>query len=348
MKPAKLLKKRNTIFFMKSSFLFLLIFVFFGLHFKQLPQENISTSKNTLPTEEKSGVLIPTKNIHGSQSGFYQLPLNNFWVFLWILAFIGSNFFLIMSLKKTKFTVQELNQRLNTLSHELKESNMELDTFLYKASHDLKGPISTLDGLCNIGLLDSRDLPIEQYFHLQKEVIHKMQLLLFRLVEIGDIRNHTFKASHVKLNRFCRSIVRSMNRVEGFEKINFHIDIPEGMQVYTDVEMLEIAVDNIVKNAIQHANYSNEKNATVGITARNNGKNLELLIADNGLGIPPRIRGRIFDMFFRGNNYLQGFGLGLYKSKVAAKKIQGEIKLLKSDEQGSTFSLILPQILQIT
>ena len=334
----------------------IILFLFFGLHLKNKPQDDLVSTYSDVDTPNQP-VSIPSKQLNSppeqtlfetkaqkNKSAMFNFSYTTLFLFMCVLIFAGNNFFLRRDLKKSRDSLQKLKYQIDNLDHELIETNQDLDTFLYKASHDLKGPISTLDGLCNVGILDTKNMPAEQYFELQKEVIHKMQLLLFRLVEIGDIRNHKVKPSKVRLMRFCKSIVRSMNRVEGFDKINFTIDIPKDLIIHTDVEMLEIAVDNVIKNAIQHANYSNKNNASVSISLKDQAQILELHIIDNGQGIPQKLVGRIFEMFFRGNSYVQGFGLGLYKSKVATKKLNGEVKLLKSDEKGSVFSVIIPKL----
>ncbi|MEO1653692.1 MAG: HAMP domain-containing sensor histidine kinase, partial [Bacteroidota bacterium] len=286
------------------------------------------------PQTGASGIVNPA-GLNSIQNGsFYSLMFLGWWMagFLLVVGFVK-----LQGQKKLRLQHDALEEKFLDLEKHYKETEFELDTFLYKASHDLKGPLTTLDGICNVGSLDCKDEAAQEYFRLQKKVIHKMQLLLFRIVEIGDIRNHSVKRGEIKLFRLCKGVVRSMNRIEGFDKIKFEIAVDPKITLYSDVEMLEIAVDNVMKNAIQHANYSNKTNAEVRIWAEEQAQQYLINIKDNGEGIAPNLQERIFDMFFRGNNYFKGFGLGLYKSKIALRKLQGDIFLYKSDRNGSTF-----------
>ncbi|GAB4408393.1 MAG: hypothetical protein OHK0053_35130 [Microscillaceae bacterium] len=239
--------------------------------------------------------------------------------------------------------VADKTQALTQVITALERSNQELDTFLYKSSHDLKGPLTTLDGLCNVGLMELENEPAREYLTMQKKVIHNMQLLLFRIMEIGDIRNHEPHWQSFDFYRFCQRMVRSMNRIEGFYKVNFILEVPEKTRLSTDIDMLDIALDNVIRNAIQHANYRNTQTPTVKITFIAQSQEWLIDVCDNGQGILPEIQGRIFDMFFRGTDYFKGFGLGLYKAKIAIEKVGGRVFLVHSRVGETRLRLTLPR-----
>ncbi|NJL15400.1 MAG: HAMP domain-containing histidine kinase [Microscillaceae bacterium] len=239
--------------------------------------------------------------------------------------------------------VADKTQALNQVITALERSNQELDTFLYKSSHDLKGPLTTLDGLCNVGLMELENEPAREYLTMQKKVIHNMQLLLFRIMEIGDIRNHEPQWQSFDFYRFCRRMVRSMNRIEGFQKVNFMLEVPEKTRLSTDIDMLDIALDNVIRNAIQHANYKNTQTPTVRISFVAHAQEWLTDVCDNGQGILPEIQDRIFDMFFRGTDYFKGFGLGLYKAKIALEKVGGKVFLVHSRAGETRLRITLPR-----
>jgi signal transduction histidine kinase len=278
---------------------------------------------------------------------------NDSW--LWMILFLGTSgfilgfgliFFFYKTSQKNQKTnrilsskVAEKTEHLMDAIHKLEETNRDLDTFLYKASHDLKGPLTTLDGLCNIGLMELENEPAREYLQMQKKVIYNLQLLLFRIVEIGNIRHHENHLKPIKLKRLFHRMTRSMHRAEGFDNVNFIINIGEDIQVETDPDMLEIALDNVLKNALQHANYQKYRPGEVSLEVTPEKEHTLITIKDNGQGILPELQHRIFEMFFRGTDYFKGFGLGLYKAKIAMRKIGGEISL-KSSKSGETIFLI--------
>ena len=242
---------------------------------------------------------------------------------------------------------QKVNERtayLKKITDELTRANHELDTFLYKASHDLKGPLSSLEGLCHVGLME-KDERKSMYFNMQREVLNRMQLLLFRIVEIGDIRGHQPNLDEeIKLKKYLKSVMRSMRRVEGYRNTSFSIDVDDKLSITTDAEMLDIILDNIIKNAVQHANsYYGDDSPHIHLKYLEKGDFHEIKIIDNGSGMPPEIAERIFEMFFRGTDNFKGFGLGLYKAKIAVFKLGGEITLLKANKGETVFSVTIPK-----
>ena len=182
------------------------------------------------------------------------------------------------------------------------------------------------------------------YFNMQRDVLNRMQLLLFRIVEIGDIRSHqAITTEPIKLKKHLKSVVRSMRRVEGYKNTSFSVDVDDSLIVMTDAEMLDIALDNIVKNAVQHANsYYGKDSPHIRLEYVDLGDYHQIKVIDNGSGMPAEISERIFEMFFRGTDNFKGFGLGLYKAKIAISKLGGEISLLKANKGETVFSIMLP------
>lgn len=310
---------------------------------------NVKDKENELLKKQKEILRkdnqINTLKLNRSKSANYALAL------ILILTFI-SLYVVYKSFQNRKKInhileqkVQERTENLTKAKNKLLKTNKELDTFLYKASHDLKNPLSSLEGLCNIGLKDIQDSDARMYFRKQQKVIQNMYLLLFRVSEIGDIRNHKSKPSQLGLYKFTRRMVRSMSRVEGYSKVQINIDIDKNHQLYVDNEMLDIVIDNILKNAIQHAqNYNNEeKKPQVAIKSEEHTENINISISDNGRGIAENMREKIFDMFLRATDAIPGFGLGLYKARIAIEKINGEIKLAKTNEEGTIFTVNVPK-----
>lgn len=270
-----------------------------------------------------------------------------------LIALAFAIYVIYQNLRRRRLINHELDKKVAARTEEqqrliegLERANTELDTFLYKASHDLKGPLTTMDGVCNVALLEIQDNKAAEYFKMQKKVIHNMQLLIFRIIEIGDIRNHEVLKSPVNLLRFTKRMFRSMNRVQGFQNIEYQVDLPPNLHINTDAEMLDIVLDNIIKNAIQHAQFHDieqkEAKPIVRIYTETDSTKFKVHISNNGHPISPDIQNQIFDMFFRGTQDVEGFGLGLYKSKIALEKVGGELILSKSNAEATIFSILLP------
>ncbi|HAS42089.1 MAG TPA: hypothetical protein DCS93_16530 [Microscillaceae bacterium] len=310
--------------------------------------------------EENKGLKIEKENLEQKASD-NSVILNNKQLTIYALVtviLLGTAILLVLynRARFRKSLTDELEQKVNErtaylkkITDELTRANHELDTFLYKASHDLKGPLSSLEGLCHVGLME-KDERKGMYFNMQREVLNRMQLLLFRIVEIGDIRGHQPDLSEeIKLKKYLKSVVRSMRRIEGYKNTSFSVDVDDKLTVTTDAEMLDIVLDNIIKNAVQHANsYYGDDSPHIRLLHAERDHFHEIKIIDNGSGMPPEIAERIFEMFFRGTDNFKGFGLGLYKAKIAVSKLGGEITLLKANKGETIFSVTIPKTKVIT
>jgi signal transduction histidine kinase len=71
-------------------------------------------------------------------------------------------------------------------------------------------------------------------------------------------------------------------------------------------------------------------------------EHLKIIVEDNGIGIATDFQTKIFDMFFRANDRVDGTGLGLYILKRAVERLHGEVRFGSEVNKGSTFTISLP------
>lgn len=352
----------RTIDYEKSNFPLLLLL---SLLFFLIPSDSDQFNFNVSVVPEKSAPLILKISTYSGQNAavlmvsFYEQSLLAMTVAFAVLSLVFIYFFLQKKQKANQLAARNkeledlFTQNKNTLQlnskylertvNQLAKTNLELDTFLYKTSHDLRGPLSTLEGLCNIALMEEiESVSVMNYIQMKKDIITRMKLLLFRIIEIGDIRNHKINKITIPLRLFIKKIIKSMHRVEGFKDISFQIDIPDELTLESDAEMLEIILDNIIKNSIQH-NRTHFAEHYVKIFVNQFNNFLELHISENGYSIPEVVFDKVFNLFFKNTEKSEGFGLGLYKVKIAVEKLQGDIKLIKTGEDETVFIITLPK-----
>ena len=85
-----------------------------------------------------------------------------------------------------------------------------------------------------------------------------------------------------------------------------------------------------------------EKEPVVRVAVSRDDKFLMIVVEDNGIGIDPRLQSKVFNMFFRTNNHVEGTGLGLYILKRAVERLQGEVSFKSEVYQGTAFTVKLP------
>lgn len=223
---------------------------------------------------------------------------------------------------------------------ELKSANQELDTFLYKSSHDLRGPIARMQGIINLGLLETADENARMYFNMLNKVTDELNNLLLRLLMVHNINQHEFTLEEIDFRSCIEKIIGNYTgRRRSLQEVEIRNNIPDGMLIQADATLLNIVLVNLLENGLMFADNYRPRIDFDAIYLPS-GKYI-IMVADNGMGIPEQFREKIFDMFFQGSTRSTGTGLGLYMVRKAVKKMGGDIRL--TSENGKTvFEISLP------
>jgi len=232
----------------------------------------------------------------------------------------------------------DISERKNT-ERELLETNHELDTFFYKASHDLKGPLASVMGIVNLARLESNDKLMEGYFEMIETSIRRLDRTLLDLIELARTRKGSTKISRINIKDLVDEILGSLKHVKDFDKINFELKIDSGTEISADKVLVLSVFQNLIHNAI---NYCKRESPWIRVKVDRTVKGIEAEIADNGPGIPEHIQGRVFEMFYRGHQESSGSGLGLFIVKNALEKMQGKIHFETKPGSGTSFFVTIP------
>jgi signal transduction histidine kinase len=104
---------------------------------------------------------------------------------------------------------------------------------------------------------------------------------------------------------------------------------------------LKIIFSNLISNAIKYQDF-NKQLSTLRVQVRFQNQQVELLFADNGVGIEQAYQDKIYDMFFRATEQADGSGLGLYIVKQAVAVLSGKIELQSQVGIGTSFLITMP------
>jgi PAS domain S-box-containing protein len=222
---------------------------------------------------------------------------------------------------------------------ELVETNQELDTFFYKASHDLKGPLASVMGIVNLARLENSDPLNEKYFTMIETSVKRLDRTLLDLIELARTRKGTSKLSQINIMSMVQDILHSLRHLPDFGSINFEVKIDHLLELKADKVLVLSVFQNLIHNAI---NYCNQDSPHVKIKVEKHDNGIQLQIIDNGHGIPEGIRDRVFEMFYRGHPDSTGSGLGLFIVKNALEKMKGNISFESEVGKGTTFTINIP------
>ncbi|MEN7549903.1 two-component regulator propeller domain-containing protein [Rapidithrix thailandica] len=230
-----------------------------------------------------------------------------------------------------------IKERTSKLNHTLKE----LETFLYRASHDLRGPISTMLGILKLAHLENDANKLHLYITHFENTSLNLERTLQKLLTIYSLQKNlikTEKISQEKVEDILQSLTYSL---PGFQKEYFHVNFPSHFQIITDIQLLKVILSNLLENAFCYNQHSVNKNVEVNFILEHEHYKIE--IKDYGAGIKNEIKDKIFDMFYRGNVHSKGNGLGLYLARKAVQKLHGEIDVDSKPEEYTCFKISLPR-----
>jgi ligand-binding sensor domain-containing protein/signal transduction histidine kinase len=240
--------------------------------------------------------------------------------------------------------VEKRTAELKKANIELVKSNQELDMFIYRASHDIRGPMATITGLCNLAGLEVDDPTALNYLQILQQHCGSMNGRLSRILSIYEIRNTDVQPETIELRGFIASVVKSLESVNDFTRVTFNTEgVPE-MQLSVSVPLLRLILFNLLENTIRFRKTSVASYARVEARATTTGT-VVISVCDNGIGIPGEVQEKLFTMFFRGTLQESGIGLGLYIARIAAEKLQGSICLNKDLRPETVFELTIPALI---
>lgn len=235
--------------------------------------------------------------------------------------------------------VQDITSRKKA-EEDLVYKNNELDTFVYRASHDLKGPVASLMGLHNIvkSEFDGDETAMRYFDHYNANVI-RLNNILQNLINLAKIKEMETNSQPVNIELLIDDCLAVLSNLPGFDKIIVVKNISIFKDINTDPGLIQTIVLNLIENAIK---YSQVSKPIIKIMASYDANVLKIEVEDNGIGIEDVYKIKIFDMFFRATDHASGSGLGLYIVKNAVEKLKGTIQLNSKAGCGSTFSVYIP------
>ena len=261
-------------------------------------------------------------------------------------------YFFAVKLRKQKSWLTEVNKRMKNMQQELTKSiqelnlrkaqiedhNNQLELFVYKASHDIKGPLRSIIGLTQIGLQDVKETAAREYFQHINKSTQRLDNLLADLLKLTKAKQAEVEKQQLNLRVMVNDIIQSFKNIRHFDRIDLSVNIPEDIRFMGDEKMVYSVLQNFVENGIKYSDPTKEQ-PFLNITIKQEPGKTIFLFEDNGLGIDQEHLPKIFDMFYKINPASEGTGLGLHIVKVTIEKLGGTIKVNSRAGQGSLFTI---------
>ena len=228
---------------------------------------------------------------------------------------------------------------------ELAASNRELEQFAYVASHDLQEPLRKVTAFCQMlqqrygGQLDER---ADSYINFAVDGATRMQALINDLLTLSRVGRTSGSMVDVELEDVVARAV--MNVSESIEESGAIVEVGPMPTVHGERTLLIALFQNLVSNAVKFRDPA--RTPIVSVTATGgDGVPFEFSVADNGIGIDPQYRDRVFVVFQRlhTREEYDGTGIGLAVCRKIVEHHGGRMWIAEDhDGPGTTFAFTLP------
>lgn len=239
------------------------------------------------------------------------------------------------------FDQMVMHSEKNFLSknEELTKTNLELDRFVYSASHDLRAPLTSMAGLIQLAERDSQMSP--EYLKLMRERLKVMDNYIKDIVEYSRNARVDLNFSKVPIRHLVEDVINSLKYSIDPQKVSIRVSISDTLTIKTDQARLRVVLTNLIGNAFKYQDYT-KVNSFLSVSVTSGPDWHQIHIEDNGMGIRKEHHPRIFEMFYRANDVTEGSGLGLYIAQETITRLAGTISFVSTYGEGSRFTVALP------
>jgi signal transduction histidine kinase len=219
--------------------------------------------------------------------------------------------------------------------------------FIAITSHELRTPLGLILGHATFLRDNLTDTQQQQQVDVILRSANRLKKIIEDLVNIDDGQSKTarMRREPVALDQLIQDITQSFQDTARLRKVSLGVKLPKnGMTIEGDEEKISVALRNLVKNAMTFT----DENGHVLITAESFSGYVIVSVIDDGIGIPAKDLGHVFDRFFQVESHFTrrhgGLGLGLAVAKVMIELHGGQIWVESVEGKGSNFSFLLPFI----
>jgi PAS domain S-box-containing protein len=255
---------------------------------------------------------------------------------------------LTYKLRTARDEAQSLNADLHAANEQLTRTNVDLDNFIYSASHDLKAPISNIEGLLYL-LHEELPLDISQgpyvgpTLGLMRESVERFKRTIHHLTEVSKLqKEHAPATTAVDLATIVEDVRQDLTQLIQATGARVRIEVRDFPPVLFPEKNLRSVVYNLLSNALKYHSPHRTPHIDVQAHVRTNFTVLE--VHDNGLGLDAAHLPKLFTMFQRFHDHVEGTGVGLYMVKKMVENAGGRVEVHSYAGAGTSFFVHLPHV----
>ena len=235
-------------------------------------------------------------------------------------------------------------ENLNKMAVELQKNEVLKTDFISNVSHEIKTPLAVIQNYAT--LLQDETLDSETRKNYAKTLIaasKRITDLITNILKLNKLENQEIQEKHEAFH-LTESLAENVVAFETIiEKKNLELNCDfDDVTIFSSKTLLEIVWNNLISNAIKFT----LNGGKIDITLKRKDKNVEIKVSDTGLGMTSETGAKIFEKFYQGDtsHSTQGNGLGLALVKKVIDILGGEIAVQSEINKGSTFTILLKDV----
>jgi len=228
-----------------------------------------------------------------------------------------------------------------TTKKEKLDAQKIIEKFIYSCSHDLRAPISTIQGLVRIADYYPNHEETHKCMEMIEACTQKMDKMIRSLEEYMINAQREIQREEIDGNELIEQVVDEYEEQLTEKGITVLRELNMSAPWVTDRNSAYQIVKHLFANAVIFSDAEKkEKKIMVRIQATRYNSSIE--VVDNGLGIADGDQEKIFDVFFRGSSQSQGMGMGLFLVNHLTQKIKAKLTFNSIPKMGSCFRVNIP------
>lgn len=237
---------------------------------------------------------------------------------------------------------------MRDITHE-KSLEEERDEFISVVSHELRTPIAITEGnISNAQFIAEKTGDVTQIKHALQQAHDQVMFLASMVNDLATLSRAergklVVQVEPIDVSALVKSLAKLYAADAAKKNLTLSTSAPEGLMLQSSDLYVREILQNFITNAIK---YTDEGSVT--IAAEPADKGVRFRVKDTGIGISQQDQDRVFDKFFRSEDFrtrkANGTGLGLYVTMKLTRLIHAEIELQSELNKGTTFSIFVPNL----
>jgi signal transduction histidine kinase len=238
------------------------------------------------------------------------------------------------------------NLQTENAKRELSRARIIIDQFINSCSHNLKGPLTSIEGLVMIAEYCTNPGEVNQCLGLIQQCTVNMLEMIRKLEEYTTNIQRDLRYDEIEVDQLLGRVLAEYSQEITQKKIAISTKVFQSQKWVADEHCNYLILKNLISNAIHFCN-PGEKLKKVHVDVAVRADQVKVEVTDNGIGIPQPEQQKIFEPFHRCSNRSNGNGLGLFLVKGLMDKLKASISINSNENFGTSFFLSMPNNLAL-